>query len=321
MMKKMLAFCCCCAAAGALAAAAAANDASKPRQSLLVTPMACFGCPNCADSRRPIAVATTPQRDKVVSRYRWKPKLAMQVFKGGLLDRFDQLTGLKGLAQKGNATGLERLLAHGLVIEGGHEDDRKHGSGTLEPPPQFNTRHPAEMDVQEETIDLSYCSTIEEFLRRCKDHGRKALCVQQALGGIERAGIVIHDCHDCPTLQHETPRLPSDRKTKSGAIFDRMRTYDRIDTRLDLSLGAVHWDTALVGPRKAFAKCNRRKLNSLCSNTRSLSRCELQAAPPTCVDYACRLGMPIERRVRGCLFRFFLRLLGTFASSAVGDRQ
>src|SRR5215831_13203328 len=109
----------------------------------------------------------------------------------GLLDRFDQLTGLKGLAQKGNATGLERLLAHGLVIEGGHEDDRKHGSGTLETPPQFNTRHPAEMDVQEETIDLSYCSTIEEFLRRCKDHGRKALCVQQALGGIEHAGIVI----------------------------------------------------------------------------------------------------------------------------------
>src|SRR5215831_1171573 len=36
------------------------------------------------------------------------------------------------------------------------------------------------------------------------------------------------------------------------------------------------------------------KLNSLCLNTRSLSR----------------LGMPIERRVRGCLFRFFLRLLG-----------
>src|SRR5215831_337551 len=67
----------------------------------------------------------------------------------------------------------------------------------------------------------------------------------------------------------------------------------------------VHLDTALVGPRKAFAKCNRRNLNSLCLNTRSLSR----------------LGMPIERRVRGCLFRFFLRLLGTFTSSAVGDRQ
>ena len=40
-------------------------------------------------------------------------------------------------------------------------------------------------------------------------------------------------------------------------------------------------DTALVPPRKAFAKCNRSKLNSLCSNTRSLSPCELQAAPPT----------------------------------------
>src|SRR5262249_34886888 len=188
----------------------------------------------------------------------WSATNAPSFLRHGLLDRFDQLTALKGLAQKGNATALERLLARGLVIEGGHEDDRKHGSGTLEPPPQFNTRHPAEMDVQEETIDLSYCSTIEEFLRRCKDHGRKALCVQQALGGIERAGIVIHDCHDCPTLQHETPRLPSDRKTKSGAIFDRMRTYDRIDARRDLSLGAVHLDTALVGPRKAFAKCNRR---------------------------------------------------------------
>ena len=83
----------------------------------------------------------------------------------------------------------------------------------------------------------------------------------------------------------------------------------------------VHLDTALVGPRKAFAKCNRRNLNSLCSNTRSLSRCELQAASPTCVGHACRLGMPIERRVRGCLFRFFLRLLGTFTSSPAGDRQ
>src|SRR5215813_3852574 len=40
----------------------------------------------------------------------------------------------------------------------------------------------------------------------------------------------------------------------------------------------VPLDTSLAGPRKAFAKCNRRKLNSLCSNTRSLSRCELQAA-------------------------------------------
>src|SRR5262245_25445509 len=176
----------------------------------------------------------------------WSATNAPSFLRHGVLDRFDQLTGLKGLAQKGNATGLERLLAHGLVIEGGHEDDRKRGSGTLEPPPQFNARHPAEMDVQEETIDLSYCSTIEEFLRRCKDHGRKALCVQQALGGIEHAGIVIHDCHDCPTLQHEMSRLPSDRKTKSAQIFDRTRIYDRIDARRDLSLG----ETFRPSPRR-----------------------------------------------------------------------
>src|SRR5215831_335386 len=146
---------------------------------------------------------------------------APSFLRNGHLDRFDQLTGLKGLAQKGNATGLERLLARGLVIEGGHEDDRKRGSGTLEPPPQFNTRHPAEMDVQEETIDLSYCSTIEEFLRRCKDHGRKALCLQQALGGIEHAGIVIHDCDDHPTLHDKVSRLPSGRTPSQTHKFER----------------------------------------------------------------------------------------------------
>ena len=37
MMKRILGFCCCCAAAGVLAAATATNDASRPRQSLLVT--------------------------------------------------------------------------------------------------------------------------------------------------------------------------------------------------------------------------------------------------------------------------------------------
>src|SRR5262249_3831669 len=180
----------------------------------------------------------------------WSATNAPSFLRHGLLDRFDQLTALKGLAQKGNATGLERLLAHGLVIEGGHEDDRKLGSGTLEPPPQFNTRHPAEMDVQEETIDLSYGSTIEEFLRRYKDHRRKALSVQQALGGIEHAGIVIHDCHNGPTLQHECLGFRLTGKPSQAQIFDRVRIYDRIDARRDLSLGEVHLDTALVGARK-----------------------------------------------------------------------
>ncbi|HMF07135.1 MAG TPA: hypothetical protein VKE72_09015 [Methylocella sp.] len=70
----------------------------------------------------------------------WSATNAPSFLSHGLLDRFDQLTGLKGLAQKGDATGVERLLADGLVFEGGHEDDRKLGSGTLEPPPQFTPR-------------------------------------------------------------------------------------------------------------------------------------------------------------------------------------
>src|SRR5262245_37674165 len=138
------------------------------------------------------------------------------------------------------------------------------------------------MDVQEETIDLSYCSTIEEFLRRYKDHGRKALCVQQALGGIEHAGIVIHDCHDGPTLSHECLGFRLTGKPSQAQIFDCMRIYDRIDARWDLSLGEVRLDTALVGARKAFAKCNRRKL------TWSLSRCEIAGG----AAYVRRLCLP-----------------------------
>ena len=165
--------------------------------------------------------------------------------------------------------------------------------------PQFNARHPAEMDIQEETIDLSGCSAIEEFLRRCKDHGRKALCVQQALGGVEHAGIVIYDGHDLPTLRHETSRLPSDRETKPGADFDRTPTYDRTDVRRDLSLGEV-LDTALSACswlhllkswslretrggsfHRARPLRNAIDANSIaCARTRSLSPCEPQAAPP-----------------------------------------
>jgi hypothetical protein len=110
------------------------------------------------------------------------------------------------------------------------------------------------MDVQEETIDLSYYSTIEELLRRCKDHGRKALCVQQALGGIEHAGIVIHDCHDRRLFSLKCLGFRLTGKPSQAEIFDSTRIYDRIDAWRDLSLGEVHLDTALVGPRKAFCE-------------------------------------------------------------------
>jgi hypothetical protein len=35
-------------------------------------------------------------------------------------------------------------------------------------------------------------------------------------------------------------------------MLDRTRIYDRLDARRDLSLGEVHWDTAVVEPRWAF---------------------------------------------------------------------
>jgi len=69
-------------------------------------------------------------------------------------------------------------------------------------------------------------------------------------------------------------------KPSQAQFFDRSRIYDRIDWRQNLSLGEVRLDTALVGPRKAFAKCIRRKLNSVCSSTRLLSPCERRLRAP-----------------------------------------
>ena len=43
-------------------------------------------------------------------------------------------------------------------------------------------------------------------------------------------------------------------KPSQAQIFDRMRIYDRIDARRDLSLGEVHLGTAVVGPLNWFAR-------------------------------------------------------------------
>jgi len=52
----------------------------------------------------------------------WSATNAPSFLRHGVLDRFDQLTDLKGLAQKGNATGLERLLAHAVMKMTGSMD-------------------------------------------------------------------------------------------------------------------------------------------------------------------------------------------------------
>jgi hypothetical protein len=78
-------------------------------------------------------------------------------------------------------------------------------------------------------------------------------------------------------------------KPSQAQIFDRTRIYDRIDARRDLSIGEVYLDKAVVGPRKVLCRNASTQINSLCSNTRSLSRCELQAAAPTRVG-----AMPVN---------------------------
>src|SRR5262249_873038 len=82
-------------------------------------------------------------------------------------------------------------------------------------------------------------------------------------------------------------------KPSQAQIFNCMRIYDRIDARRDLSLGEVHL-TALVGARRHLR--NAIDVNSI-AYARIHGRCraaKLQAAPPTCVGYACRLKEELE---------------------------
>jgi hypothetical protein len=70
--------------------------------------------------------------------------------------------------------------------------------------------------------------------------------------GRRRPAVVIHLS---ASTSNEVTGKPS-----QAQIFHRTRIYGRIDARRNLSLGEVHLDTALVGPRNAFAKRNRRQL-------------------------------------------------------------
>ncbi len=70
--------------------------------------------------------------------------------------------------QTRNAASPERLLICCIVVEGRHEDDRKRGTGSLELSPQFNSRHAAEMDIEEEAVDLSCGSGDQGILRQMR---------------------------------------------------------------------------------------------------------------------------------------------------------
>src|SRR5277367_278276 len=110
----------------------------------------------------------------------------------GPIDRVKQVTRRKRLQQISDAACPQRLPAHHLTIEGGHEDDRNRRTGSLESPPQFNSRHAAEVDIDEQAVEGSSDSAIQELLRRCKALGFKTMRVQHVLGGSEEARIIVH---------------------------------------------------------------------------------------------------------------------------------
>lgn len=143
----------------------------------------------------------------------------------GLLNRIDQLASLKWFAQISNATCRQRQSACGLIVEGGHENDRKRATGSLELMPQFNSGHAAKVDVQEEAIDLSRGPAIEEFLSRCKHFCCNTMRVQQVLGGPEHTRIVIHDRYDLPPLAHGYLKSRLIKATCRRVTFQGSRTF------------------------------------------------------------------------------------------------
>ena len=130
------------------------------------------------------------------------PGVRRRPLKHGLLDRVDQLTRRIGLAQESNAADLLRLRTGVLVIEGRYENHRQRGAGYLQPAAQFNSRHAAEMNVEEQAIDLRGRPVIEKLLGRRKGPGRETTCFQQVPGGAEHAQIVIDHCNDLLPPRH-----------------------------------------------------------------------------------------------------------------------
>src|SRR4026208_2050500 len=92
-----------------------------------------------------------------------------------LLDRVDQLTRRVGLAQERNAAGLVCPHARVFVIEGRYENDRQRGAGYRQPAPQLNSGHSAEMNVEQQAIDLRG-RRLKKLLGRRKDSCHETRC-------------------------------------------------------------------------------------------------------------------------------------------------
>ena len=75
-------------------------------------------------------------------------------------------------------------------------------------------------------------------------------------------------------------------------MLDRTRIYDRLDARRDLSLGEVHWDTAVVGPRWAFELVRSSPPRQIPS-ARAPNTSDVGATLPVCVESAIRAATAV----------------------------
>ena len=95
-----------------------------------------------------------------------------------LFDRADQQICDKGLMQIGGATRTLSLYSRGRVVKSSHENNRKLAAGYRQMPPQLDSGHATEMDVEEQAIDVCRPIEAEECLGGGKDFRGKSICAK-----------------------------------------------------------------------------------------------------------------------------------------------
>ena len=106
------------------------------------------------------------------------------------------------LAQIGDAPGVHRLIARGLVVVRRHEDDRALRSRCRKSALQLDPRNSAEVDVEQQAGCRLRAAALNQRLGRGERTAVDAVVRQQSRHALQKARIVIDHDHDCRLRYH-----------------------------------------------------------------------------------------------------------------------
>src|SRR6266508_1126677 len=153
------------------------------------------------------------------------------------IDRVNEQFCQKRLPQISNAACIKCFLASGFIIDRCHENDGQIGTGRTQPPLQVDAGVSAKMNVQEETICLTFGDVIEKQFSRCKCLDTESVRRQKAVKTLQHARIVINKCygsHPIADLMNPPVTLPS-----NGEPSFAIRGHMTPPRYLRLSLGIL----------------------------------------------------------------------------------